>query len=69
MPSETKSVRERVEEALREIGVLLLAFGPLDSAVTVAQGGQRPGLILIFVGLGLCFFTGSLAMERRRSQG
>lgn len=68
MTSKTKFVRERIEEALREIGVLLLAFTPLDAAVNSAQG-HGSGVLLYFFGLGLCLFGGALLLERRRRSG
>ena len=68
VPSDTKPVPERVEEALREIGVLLLTFAPLDTAVSVAQG-QKVGSILFFAVVGLCFFSVALLMERHRTGG
>lgn len=68
MPAEFKSVRERLEEAMREIGVLLLAFTPLDATLNRAPGQPR-GAILFFVALGLCFLGTAILMEHRRGKG
>ena len=68
VPSETRSVRERLEEALREIGVLLLAFTPLDATLNRAPGQPR-GAILYFVAIGLCLFGVAILMEHRRRKG
>lgn len=50
---------------MREIGTLLMAFAPLDAAVSE---GRLPTLwfLLLFLGLGASFFIGALVMERRR---
>lgn len=67
MPSDTKTVRERIEEALREIGVLLLAFAPVDATVN-APRGLGIGFLLLFGGLGLCLLTVALHLERLRRE-
>lgn len=53
----------RVEDAIREIGTLLVAFAPLDVALTE---GRRWGTLLLFLLLGASLFIGSLWLERRR---
>jgi hypothetical protein len=68
VPSETKPVLERIEAAAREIGVLLIAFAPLDAAVNAAQG-QKVGSLLYFALLGLCLFTVAMLMEWYRKRG
>ena len=68
VPSDTRSVRERIEEAAREIGLLLMAFAPLDTAVGAAQG-QKTGSTLFSALVGLCLFVGAMAMEQRRRGG
>ena len=62
---DTRPVSERIEEAAREVGILLIAFAPMDAAVNAAQG-QKTGSLLFFVVAGLCLFSGALLMERRR---
>ena len=61
-----KTVRERVEDAMREVGTLLIAFAPLDAAFNA----ERPYivvLLLFFLSAGALFFTGALILERRRA--
>jgi len=58
---------ERVEDAMGEIGTLILAFTPLD-AVFSAEGGRRLGSVLLFLLLGLSFFLSALLLERRRAR-
>ncbi len=63
--SELKTVRERIEDAMREVGVLLIAFAPLDVALSEGKG-PRLGFLLLFLGLGTLLFVGALVLERRR---
>jgi hypothetical protein len=64
---EVKEVGERVEEALREIGVLLIAFAPLDVALT-SHTAANANYLLLFLGLGIYFFVGALILERIRGK-
>ena len=66
LPADIKRPLERIEEAVREIGVLLIALAPLDMAFS----GNDVGLsrLLIFLGLGATLFVMSLALERRRGR-
>ena len=52
---------------MREVGVLLIAFAPLDVALTHGQAGQL-NFLFLFLGLGISLFTGSLRLEKRRSK-
>ncbi len=61
-----KNVAERVEDAMREVGTLVIAFAPLDAAF--AEGAERAGLLLLFAIYGVLLFVGSLWLERRRSR-
>jgi hypothetical protein len=59
------SIRERVEDVLREVGTLLVAFAPLD----VALGGEKTkswSSMLLFLSLGLLFLIIALVAEQRR---
>ena len=58
--------RERIFEAVREIGILLAALGPLDATVTEAS--RRPYLLL-FAALGVFLFTAALFLERTHPDG
>ncbi|MDD5304148.1 MAG: hypothetical protein PHS14_13690 [Elusimicrobia bacterium] len=65
--SEMKTVWERIEDGQREVGVLLIAFAPLD----VALNRHSPGnfnYLLLFLGLGAFLFVGALIQERRRGK-
>ncbi len=52
---------------MREVGTLLIAFAPLDVALSE---GRIPTLwfLLIFLGLGASLFVGALVLERERSR-
>ena len=52
---------------MREIGTLLIAFAPLDAALS---GGPMPAatFLLLFLGLGLTLFAGALLIERMRTR-
>ena len=61
------TLRARGEDALREIGTLLLAFGPLDAALEYERG--TPGTWRAAIGfflLGATFFGFGLLLEWRR---
>jgi len=60
--SELKTVPERLEDAMREIGTLLLALTPLDAALTENPGG----FLLLFLLLGASLFATAILIERRR---
>jgi hypothetical protein len=59
-----KAVQERLEDAMREVGTLLVAFAPLDAAL--AEGGRATRALLFFLLIGMALFAGSLWLERRR---
>ena len=59
-----KSVRERIADAMREAGTLLITFGPLDAAIA-HEDPWATLLLLLFLTLGLCLFTGGIFLERR----
>ena len=61
-----KPVLERLADAMREVGTLLIAFAPLDAALVERPG--RTGLLLLFMIFGVLLFIGSLLIERRRSR-
>jgi len=65
--SNCKSVRERIEDGMREVGTLLLAFAPLDAAL--GEGKQDHTLILLlFLFFGTLLFGGALVLEWRRNR-
>jgi hypothetical protein len=61
-----KTVQERLEDAMREVGTLLIAFAPLDAALAERPGST--GLLLLFLAFGVLLFIGSLLIERRQSR-
>jgi hypothetical protein len=63
--SDVKTVQERLEDAMREVGTLLITFAPLDAAL--AEGSGTAGKFLSFVIVGAALFAGSLWLERRRT--
>jgi hypothetical protein len=69
MPDQTsvKSAGERIEDGMREIGTLLIAFAPLDAALTECREHVAV-FLLLFLGLGALLFIGALVLERRRSR-
>ena len=60
-----KTVQERVEDAMREVGTLLITFAPLDAALAQDSGVARA--FLFFLVMGVALFAGSLWLERRRT--
>ena len=62
-----RSAVERIEDAMREVGTLLIAFAPLDAALSE---GPMPAatFLLLFLGLGLTLFAGALLIERMRTR-
>ena len=65
LPTNRPSSRERIEEILREICVLLVTFAPLDAAFAADLRRAVP-TVLIIVAIGIGFIAGSLVSERRR---
>ena len=61
----TPTPQERTEDVVREIGTLLLAFAPLDVALSEHAEGQLT-VLLIFLLVGLSFVSVSIAAESRR---
>lgn len=59
-----KPVQERIGDAMREVGTLLITFAPLDAALSESRNVIRG--LLYFLGIGLVLFAGSLWLERRR---
>ncbi len=62
-----KTVQERVEDAMREVGTLLIAFAPLDAALAESRSVVRV-LLFFFLLLGVVLFVASLWLERRTSR-
>ena len=60
-----RSLRHRLEEVCREIGILLLVFTPIDF-ILGADTPQRRSWLLILFGLGAFLLGGALIAEFRR---
>ena len=61
-------LRQRVEDLLREIGTLLLAFAPLD-AVLWTDRPDRIALVLTFLTVALLLIIVAFLSEIRRIRG
>jgi putative exporter of polyketide antibiotics len=59
---------ERIEDAVRESGTLIVALTPLDAAFAPNQE-ERWFLALILMGAGVLLFGVALFLERRRTGG
>ena len=66
LDDDIRTTRQRVEEALREIGVLLVALSPLDATVR-ATGTPRHTLLYLFIA-GVVLFVVAVLLERRRGR-
>ncbi len=63
--SEVKTPKERIEDALREIGTLLMTFAPLDAALNRDANVLS---LLIFFAIGVIVFLIALRLERSRRE-
>lgn len=63
----TATIQQRIEEAMREIGVLLIVFAPLDTAFSA--GPQTRALWLPFLLIGLLLFVAAVLSEWSRTHG
>lgn len=59
------NLRHRVEDAFREMGVLLFVFAPIDHVIATETSRQR-GILLMLSGLGVIFIGTALFAEYRR---
>src|SRR5688500_14024507 len=55
----------RVAEALREVGVLLLAFTPLEAGISPDPVAEHLAFLLTFLGFGIALFSLGVAIEWR----
>lgn len=60
------TLAKRLVEAAREIGVLLLAFAPLE--FTLQGGASRPIAMAVFIASGFGLWAGSLYGEVRQQR-
>lgn len=59
-PRKKRRLRHRILEAMREVGILLMAFAPLDGALMPIPETQWQTLLIFFFGGGLLFVLGVL---------
>ena len=62
-----KSLPERMEEGMREVGILLIAFAPLEVMLN-HDGPPRFQYLTMFLGLGCAVYFGALIRERSRNR-
>lgn len=62
-PAKSKLVAERIAEAAREIGILLIAFTPLDFALS--DHGVNVPVFAAFIIAGIGLFVLGIAIEWR----
>ena len=65
-PARARLIAERIEEGVRELGVLFLAFAPLGAVLSGRPFQDYRWALLIFIALGLLFFGVALLSEWRR---
>jgi len=65
-PAKARRLADRILEGMREVGVLCLAFAPLDVALSQSPLRKGAAVLLLFVGLGAFLFGGTLVFEWRR---
>jgi hypothetical protein len=61
-------VRERIEEGVREIGMLTVALAPLDAAFAANPRDRIPATLLLLA-YGIVFFVAAVILEERRTNG
>lgn len=66
-PKKAARLGASIQEALREIGVLLIAFGPLEATINKSSLRDAWGFLALSLGGGLVLFVGALVLEWRRS--
>jgi len=62
-PEARRRAASRILEGVRELGVLWIAFAPLDLAIAATPVSSRGGLF--FAGLGRFLFLAAVAIEGR----
>jgi len=62
-PAKTARAIGRCLDGLREVGLLLVAFGPLEAAVNRTSLRDAAGFLVLFFGGGLVLFGTALILE------
>ena len=65
-PARARLLAERIEEGMRELGVLFLAFAPLDAVLSGRPFREYRWGLLMFLLLGILFSGVALLSEWRR---
>jgi hypothetical protein len=65
-PKKAARTGTRVLDGLREVGLLLIAFGPLETAINRTSLRDAAGFLVLFLGGGLALFAIALVLEWRR---
>src|ERR1035437_7347821 len=60
---------DRILDGLREVGLLLIAFSPLETAINRTSLRDAAGFLMLFLGGGLALFAIALVLEWRRQDG
>jgi hypothetical protein len=68
-PKKATRAGTRVLDGLREVGLLLIAFGPLETAINRTSLRDAAGFLMLFLGGGLALFAIALVLEWRRQDG
>jgi hypothetical protein len=64
-PKKTARLLDRVINGFAEVGLLLIAFGPLEAAINRTSLRNAAGFVVVFVGVGLLLFAFALITEWR----
>jgi hypothetical protein len=65
--AQQRTLRLELESAAREIGILLLAFSPLD-AMAWDESTGKPATLLRFLACGALFLGGAIVSALRRAR-
>lgn len=66
-PAKARRAISRIIEGMREVGVLLIAFAPLDVALSSNALADDLPILVLFLGLGGLLFLAALYLEWRRA--
>lgn len=64
-PRKAARLETRIFEGLREVGLLLIAFAPLEAALSNSASSRPAGFLIKFLGGGLLLFGLALLLEWR----
>lgn len=64
-PGKAAQLARRIREGLREVGILLIAFAPLEAALNRSHLRDAWGFLVAFVGIGVTLFAFATFLEWR----